>query len=131
MGPKMPVGSPHDSHDGASSSSASNHYSKPQYMTVGNGSASESAARLQAILDADSGYGGSIMSDDVSENGWHPGPLHDQYVPPHVPVAPGETNAASEHERKALASHVHQLFYNQNRTTLGRAINETVESTLR
>ena len=33
-----------------------------------------------------------------------------------------------EHERRALAAHVHQLFYNQNRTALGRAINQTVET---
>lgn len=34
----------------------------------------------------------------------------------------------ADHERRALASHVHQLFYNQNRTALGRAINQTVET---
>lgn len=35
---------------------------------------------------------------------------------------------AAEQERKALASHVHQLFYNQNRTALSRAIQQTVET---
>lgn len=98
-------------------------------MTVGSGSTSEAAARLQAILDDDSGYGGSITgADELTENVWHPGPAQDRYTPDHTPVQPGETNAESEHERKALAAHVHQLFYNQNRTALGRGINQTVET---
>ena len=97
-------------------------------MTVGSGSTSESAARLQAILDEDSGYGGSNTGDDAVENVWHPGPTQDRFTPAHTPVRPGETNAASEQERRTLASHVHQLFYNQNRTALGRAINQTVET---
>lgn len=101
---------------------------RPQYMTVGSGSTSESAARLQAILDEDSGYGGSMMGDENMENAWHPGPAEDRFTPAHTPMRPGESSAASEHERKALASHVHQLFYNQNRTALGRAINQTVET---
>jgi mitofusin len=91
-------------------------------MTVGAGSTSESAARLQAILDEDSGYGGSMTGD---ENAWHPGPSQDRFTPAHTPAGAGD---ASEHEKKALASHVHQLFYNQNRTALGRAINQTVET---
>jgi mitofusin len=97
---------------------------RPQYMTVGSGSTSESAARLQSILDEDSGYGGSMTGDGNMENAWHPGPSQDRFTPAHTPMGPGD----SEHERKALASHVHQLFYNQNRTALGRAINQTVET---
>ena len=97
-------------------------------MTVGSGSTSESAARLQAMLDADSGYGGSLIGDDTMENAWHPGLTTDRFTPEHVPVGPDEINAASENERRALASHVHQLFYNQNRTALGRAINQTVDT---
>jgi len=94
-------------------------------MTVGTGSTSESAARLQALLDQDSGYGGSIADGDGGENAWHPGPSQDRFTPEHTPLS--ENSAAAEHERRALASHVHQLFYNQNRTALGRAINSTVE----
>ena len=97
-------------------------------MTVGSGSTSEAAAKLQAILDEDSGYGGSSTGDDNVENAWHPGPSQDRFTPAHTPVRPGESNPASEHERRALAAHVHQLFYNQNRTALGRAINQTVET---
>lgn len=81
------------------------------------------------MLDEDSGYGGSVTGDDaLTENVWHPGPSQDRYTPEHTPVKPGESNAASEHERRALASHVHQLVYNQNRTALGRAINQTIEA---
>ncbi|KAF2161284.1 hypothetical protein M409DRAFT_28322 [Zasmidium cellare ATCC 36951] len=121
-------------HSGASSSSSANrhnpgHDQNPRkYMTVGSGSISESASRLQALLDEDSGYGGSITGDDTMENDWHPGPSADRFTPEHTPVNPGETTSASENERRALASHVHQLFYNQNRTALGRAINQTVET---
>ncbi|KAJ8607911.1 hypothetical protein MRB53_040007 [Persea americana] len=97
-------------------------------MTVGSGSTSESAARLQAMLDEDSGYGGSTMGDDMGENLWNPGPAQDRFMPGHTPVGLGESNPASEHERRAVASHVHQLYYNQNRTALGRAINQTVET---
>lgn len=115
-------------------------------MTVGSGSTSESAARLQAMLDQDSGYGGSIADGDSISSGWNPGMTEDRFTPSQTPVKPGEAGAScqylshtlyptreadilpAEHERRALASHVHQLFYNQNRTALGRAINQTVET---
>ncbi|KAK1043125.1 mitofusin [Friedmanniomyces endolithicus] len=101
---------------------------RPQYMTVGAGSTSESAARLQAMLDEDSGYGGSMADGELMENVWNPGPSEDRFTPDHTPMKPGECNTASENERRIVASHVHQLFYNQNRTALGRAINQTVET---
>ncbi|QIW95362.1 hypothetical protein AMS68_000880 [Peltaster fructicola] len=117
----MSFDKPSDSGAGDGDRSSKRNPGRPQYMTVGSGSTSESAAKLQAILDADSGYGGSIISDDASENSWHPGPTQDRYVP-------SRPEDSSEHERKALASHIHQLFYNQNRTALGRAISQTVET---
>ncbi|CAK3808420.1 Transmembrane GTPase fzo1 [Lecanosticta acicola] len=121
-----------NAHAGPSSSRGSSAtrpgHGRPQYMQVGTGSTSQSAARLQALLDDDSGYGGSITGDNTMENSWHPGPTADRYTPEHTPLRPGESNAASENERRALASHVHQLFYNQNRTALGRAITQTVET---
>ena len=101
-------------------------------MTVGSGSTSANAAALMAALDNDSGYGASITGDgypeDASARGWNPGLTYDRPTPSHTPTLPGEVNAAAEHERKILASHVHQLYYNQNRTTLGRAITRTVET---
>jgi GTP-binding protein EngB required for normal cell division len=101
----------------------------PGYMTVGNGS-SENARRLQAIIDNDSGYGGSSVmdGDGGSEGGWHPGLTYDRPTPSHTPTLRGEFNPAAENERKVIASHVHQMYYNQNKNTLGRAINETVDT---
>ena len=105
---------------------------RPQYMTVGAGSTSASAAALMASLDQDSGYGGSISSDSYANNGaapsWHPGLTHDVPTPPlaQSPLPPG-ASAASDHDRRLLASHVHQQLYNRNRVALGRAINRTVE----
>ena len=97
---------------------------QPRYMTVGSGSTSESAAHLQAILDEDSGYYGSTTGDDSLENVWDPGPPQDRYTPP----LPSQNSGASEHERNILASHVAQLHFNQNRTALGRAITQTVNT---
>jgi len=101
-------------------------------MTVGSGSTSASAAALMASLGDDSGYGGSIADDSHTDDGsarrWHPGITRDLPTPSHTPTVMGESNAASENERRVLASHVHQLYYNQNRVALGRSINRTVET---
>ena len=117
--------------------SATHHHSprnsaRPHYMTVGSGSTSASAAALMATLDNDSGYGGSIAGDShVSEGsarGWNPGLTYDLPTPSHTPTLLGESNAASEHEKQVLASHVHQQYYHQNRVILARAINRTTET---
>jgi GTP-binding protein EngB required for normal cell division len=100
----------------------------PGFMTVGTGSTSESASRLVEMLDHDSGYGGSIVDGQTSSQGWHPGLTEDRPTPSHTPRVHGETNPAAENERKILASHVHQLYYNQNKTALARAITRTVDS---
>ena len=105
---------------------------RPHYMTVGSGSTSASAAALMASLDRDSGYGTSIASGDYGDQGhcrgWHPGLTEDSPVPAHTPTLPGEYNPAAENEKKVLASHIHQLVFNQNRVKLGRAINKTVDT---
>ncbi|KAH0547605.1 hypothetical protein FGG08_000330 [Glutinoglossum americanum] len=106
---------------------------RPVYMTVGSGSTSASAAALTAMLENDSGYGGSIAGDSITGTGqhgggWHPGLTEDMPTPSHTPVLMGETNEASENERRILTSHVHQLVYNQNRVALGRCINRAVET---
>ncbi|KAI9716263.1 MAG: hypothetical protein M1812_005488 [Candelaria pacifica] len=99
---------------------------RPQYMTVGPGSPSANAAALTAMLDDDSGYGGSIAGDTSMASGWHPGMTEDRPTPAHTSVRPGESNAASDNERRVLASHIHQ--FNQRRVALGRAINRTTET---
>ena len=77
-------------------------------MTVGSNGPSEAANKLQALIDNDSGYGS--ISDGFEGN------LYDQ------PIRRG-----SEGQR-ANASHIHQLHYNQNRTSLGRAITRTLDA---
>ncbi|KAL8763663.1 MAG: hypothetical protein Q9184_000558 [Pyrenodesmia sp. 2 TL-2023] len=100
-------------------------------MTVGSGSASASADALMASIERDSGYG-SMAGDTYDESGsslaWHPGMTEDRPTPSHTPTLPGEWNPAAENERRVLASHVHQLYYNQNRVKLGRAITKTVDT---
>lgn len=128
----------YDPGDGSAGSSSSrpadntpNRNPRPHYMTVGSGSTSASAAALMSTLDHDSGYGTSIGDDSYTNGeakGWHPGLTGDRYTPAHTPTLPGETNPAVENERRVLASHVHQLYYNQNRAALGRQITRTVET---
>lgn len=79
------------------------------------------------MLDDDSGYG-SIADGMGGSRSWHPGMTDDRPTPSHTPVLPGESNAASENERRVLATHVHQLYYNQNRTALSRSIHRTIET---
>ncbi|KAK2767043.1 mitofusin [Arachnomyces sp. PD_36] len=98
----------------------------PECMTVGTGPTSESATALMNTLNQDSGYGGSIAGDSQLED-WQAGLLEDRPTPTHTPSAPGEMNAAAQHEKQVVASHVHQLCYNSNRLKLGRAIARAVE----
>ncbi|RSM00441.1 hypothetical protein CEP52_009163 [Fusarium oligoseptatum] len=78
---------------------------RPNYMTVGNGVTSEHAARLQSMLDVDSGYGGSIAGDDHRPAAW---------------------DMAMHHDRPASGA-VHQMWYNAHRANLGRSINKVLE----
>ncbi|KAJ5558788.1 hypothetical protein N7461_002760 [Penicillium sp. DV-2018c] len=103
----------------------------PTYMTVGNGSTSESATALMSSLNQDSGYGGSIADGIATEEdasaAWRAGLMEDRPTPVHTPTRPGEWNPAAEHEKQVVASHVSQLLYNSNRNQLGRAISRTIE----
>ncbi|KYK56646.1 hypothetical protein DCS_03648 [Drechmeria coniospora] len=80
---------------------------RPHYMTVGTGSASEHAAHLQGMLDADSGYGASVTDDDhrALSTSW---------------------GAAVHHDRPQSGA-LHQMWYNSQRATLGRSINGVLE----
>lgn len=100
-------------------------------MTVGNGSTSASAAALMSTLDHDSGYGSSIAGDSYTNDGskeWHPGLTSDQPMPEFTSRIPDELNPDADKDRRLMASHVHQLYYNQNRAALGRQITKTVET---
>jgi mitofusin len=101
----------------------------PGYMTVGNGSSPQYAAHLQAMLEQDSGYGGSIVGDEISPSmsgpsasTWDPAIHADRPMHPH---ASSSNNTTANHRSQASA--VQQLWYNQHRATLGRAISTVVE----
>ncbi|KAJ4124216.1 mitofusin [Fusarium equiseti] len=84
--------------------------SRVQYMTVGNGMQSEHAARLQSMLAADSGYGGSIAGPDEQRS----------------MASAAAWDMAMHHDRPASGA-VHQMWYNAHRATLGRSINKVLE----
>jgi mitofusin len=102
----------------------------PAYMTVGTGS-SQYASQLQAMLEQDSGYGGSIAGDEVGPSmaaHSHTSPW-DAATHPDQPVRPFAASSSSTPapDHRAQAGAVHQLWYNQHRATLGRAITAVVE----
>ncbi|KAL6894704.1 hypothetical protein GGI43DRAFT_129767 [Trichoderma evansii] len=76
---------------------------RPNYMTVGNGMVSEHGARLQGMLEADSGYGGSIMGDES-----------------------GMLDISTHGDRRQSHA-IHQMWYNSQRATLGRSINKVLD----
>jgi mitofusin len=108
------------------SSSRNPNPGRPQYMTVGSGSTSESVARLQALLnDEDSGYGGSV-TDGAS---WNPALSEDRPTPTHspLPLSMGDDSEKADTDRRMLANSIHQLRYNNHRAQLGRSINTVIE----
>lgn len=103
---------------------------RPHYMTIGGDSQTANAEALVAELERDSGYGsmagdGQILGREM--NAWEDGLLQDRPTPAHTPRLTGQSSAMSENEKRVLASHVHQLYYNQNRVALAKAISHTVE----
>lgn len=100
-----------DSDSSDSDPNATNHPpppgTRPNYMTVGNGTTSEHAARLQNLLD--SGYGGSSLADDDERT-----------------ILAGAQAIDMHHDRPQSGA-IHQMWYNAHRATLGRSINQTVE----
>lgn len=72
----------------------------PAFMTVGNGSTSDSATALMTSLNQDSGYGGSIADGSAMEGdssaAWRAGLMEDRPTPIHTPTRPGEWNPAGE-----------------------------------
>lgn len=114
--------------DSSSSSQHNVRSVQPQYITVGSGSQSRHAHALIEQLERDSGYG-SMASGSQHGGGdatWEEELLQDRPTPAHTPQLPGQP-ALSENEKRVLASHVHQLYYNQNRVALAKAISQTIE----
>ncbi|KAK2594119.1 mitofusin [Conoideocrella luteorostrata] len=81
---------------------------RPQYMTVGTGSTSEHAARLQNMLDIDSGYGGSATCED------------------HHAASMNLTSVGQQGQAQA-ASAAHQMWYYRQRAILGRSIHKVLD----
>ncbi|KAK9422176.1 putative Dynamin-type G domain-containing protein [Seiridium unicorne] len=109
----------HDATDSPSSGG------RPGYMQVGSGSTSHHAARLQSLLENDSGYGGSIADGDFSAGKL---PMGSPRLDPSLGDNP--ILAASVHndaDRRNQDATLHQLWYNQQRLKLGRSINKVVE----
>ncbi|RDL39620.1 p-loop containing nucleoside triphosphate hydrolase [Venustampulla echinocandica] len=113
--------------DGTNPHSRSN---RPQYVTVGSGSTSESAGRLQALLDNDSGYEGSGRDGINGVPAWNPALTEDRPTPEHspMPLSLGQSNEIADNDRRIQANAIHQLWYNQHRVALGRSINRVVET---
>lgn len=94
---------------------------RPTFMTVGSGSTSKHAAHLQNLLEQDSGYGGSVASGAMG-NALIPGsPAWDNATHADTPT---HSNGP---DRRLQTSAVHQLWYNQQRGALNRAINRVID----
>lgn len=94
---------------------------RPGYMTVGSGSTSYHATRLQSIIDHDSGYGGSIAGDL---------PLGSPRTDPSLAgdmVLPRQSSGSPESDQRAHSTAISQLWYNQQRVALGRSINRVID----
>ncbi|KAI1393611.1 uncharacterized protein F4822DRAFT_18551 [Hypoxylon trugodes] len=100
---------------------------RPGYMTVGSGSTSQHAARLQSLIDDDSGYGGSVAGDDVGSSRRPLGsPRSDPAVSRDMPLSRRSTgNPETDHRTQVAA--ISQLWYNQHRAALNRSISRVVE----
>lgn len=97
----------------------------PAYMTVGSGATSRHAARLQTMLDHDSGYGGSSAGDEVA-----PAASSSSIIGPAAwgadsPMA--GVSGSSTGQRQVPASAMSQLWYNQHRVALGKSITRALE----
>lgn len=115
--------------EGESSNPDRRRSGRPQYITVGSGSTSESAARLQALLDNDSGYGGSVAGDNFpGAPTWNPSLAEDRPTPGHSPIPRGLTDTPDNEGRRVQANAIHQLWYNQHRVALARSINNVVQT---
>jgi mitofusin len=136
--PRYSDGNHGESENTPSSSSSSSHPNAPAapvastappgYMTVGTGATPQYAAHLQAMLEQDSGYGGSIAGDEASSSmsGPSSAAAWDTAINADRPIRP-QAGSSSSTDHRTQAAAVHQLWYNQHRATLGRAISTVTE----
>jgi GTP-binding protein EngB required for normal cell division len=103
---------------------------RPNYMTVGSGSISESGMRLASILDRDAAAQGasSLFDGETLVDGLHPAMGLDLPTPRDSPMRSANGSPLIDPERRTMASHIHQMLYNQNRAALARAITKAVDT---
>ncbi|KAG6004761.1 hypothetical protein E4U21_000791 [Claviceps maximensis] len=89
---------------------------RPHFMTVGTGSTSEHAARLQNMFDVDSGYGGSVTGED-----------HHTTLTPGSIMNSSSANQAARGHANANANANHQMWYYRQRAILGRSIHKVLD----
>jgi mitofusin len=122
---KSPQGQHDDEQQDDNVANPSSSGATPGYVTVGSGSTSHHAARLQSLLDNDSGYGGSMIDGDLNSSRV---PLGSPRTDPSLGDMPTQITAGnSETDHKNQAAAIHQLWYNQQRLKLGRSINKVVD----
>ncbi|KAI0110348.1 hypothetical protein GGR51DRAFT_88592 [Nemania sp. FL0031] len=99
---------------------------RPAYATVGSGSTSHHAARLQSLLDRDSGYGGSMAGDEPGSSKLPFGsPRTDPSLNGDSILARQSGNPETDQRNQATA--ISQLWYNRQRVALGRSIDRVVD----
>ncbi|TGJ84956.1 hypothetical protein E0Z10_g3801 [Xylaria hypoxylon] len=119
---------PNDVPRGPTTPGAVNGAARPAYVTVGSGSTSYHAMRLQSLLENDSGYGGSSIAGD--EPGSSKLPLGSPRIDPSLAgdmVLPRQSTGNPETDQRNQVTAISQLWYNQQRVALGRAINRVVD----
>ncbi|KAI0389471.1 hypothetical protein F5Y17DRAFT_469649 [Xylariaceae sp. FL0594] len=105
-----------------------NRTGRPGYATVGSGSTSYHATRLQSLLDNDSGYGGSSIAGDEFGPSKLPlgSPRTDPSLTGDIALPPTSTGSTGADQRNQVTA-ISQLWYNQQRVALGRSINRVVD----
>ncbi|KAJ2967760.1 hypothetical protein NUW58_g10373 [Xylaria curta] len=102
---------------------------RPAYVTVGSGSTSYHATRLQSLLDRDSGYGGSMAGGDEPASSSKL-PLGSPRTDPSLTGAamlPHQSTGHPETDQRNQVTAISQLWYNKQRVALGRAINRVID----
>ncbi|KAI0441698.1 hypothetical protein F4803DRAFT_522255 [Xylaria telfairii] len=116
-----------DSHDGSrppTTPGTANGAGRRTYVTVGSGSKSHHANRLQSMLDHDSGYG-SIAGDEPGSSRL---PLGSPRTDPSLSgELPRRSTGNPDTDQRNQVTAISQLWYNQQRVALGRAINRVVD----
>ncbi|TQS36978.1 hypothetical protein Golomagni_02563 [Golovinomyces magnicellulatus] len=98
----------------------------PEYLIVGNGTTSENANRLQALLESDSGYGGSITGDEIAS--WTSNSAEQRQFQPQSSRLRADMTESQLIDKRVQANAIHQLWYNQHRVTLARSISRVIET---